>query len=301
MLFISVAVTLGVMCAGPMDGQGIVSSIPGTGNFLSLSSGTPPPLTNLNISISNAGPGATAAGQPASPPPGNTPFINSATMGDLALVSNGMAAEVILGLRIRGNVGYQVLMTQAFYTATNLQYHGANISGNTDRGSFIRVFVGTPVPVGPLSNVQSSALNPALAGTGLLLNQVAFGTVTPGFGTLVIQGPSPTVTTTTSTTPSPVGLPSMLPTAMTTSGSKGVAGTGNATTALGGREAGMPTSTIVNPFGANPTAVNATTTDSAIDVPLIFVMPTGLELGPVTGPSPGSFNTQMQFAIFPKA
>lgn len=307
--FATIALLVGILQLGsgfPTSGQ--QTTVRGLQtNFLTLSAGAPPPLTNLNIALSNAGPGSNSSGIPAAPPPGSN-FIAQGNFGDLSQVTNGQPAQAILGLRIRGDVDYQVLMTQAYYSASNLQFRGADISGNTDRGSFIRVFVGTPVPVGSFANVRGSNLNPALAGTGLLLSQVAFGTNSPGYGTLVISGTSPTVPPEDTSTPPGMGglmpMPTLKSATSTTGGTTGGTTSGTANGATAGSTTstttGMTVASVMNSTLSN-NGQSVKFADSAIDVPLIFSLPTGLELGPVVGPAPGTFNTQLQFSIFPRS
>jgi hypothetical protein len=301
-------------------------------NFLSLSAGNPPPLTTINMSISNAGPGASAVGQTA----GTTPFTAGANYGDLSLVSNGQPAVAILGLRVQGDLSYQVLMAQLNFTASNLQYRGVDVSGNQDRGSFIRIFAGTPISASPNTNIQGTTINPALSGEGLALSQIAFGQATINYATLVFSGTSPTSEkSTTSNTPFTmtadgivIGNTNRTATGSTTAmtGQIGAITNGSASTSVSGTGTGgntsagasttninsmpnqamstllgaMTPSSVMNQMAATGTTTNSSNLIGTIDVPVYFQAPTGFALGPLRGPSPGIFTTQLQFAIFPR-
>lgn len=208
---------------------------PVVSNFLSLSSGTPPPLTSLSAMVMNGGPGSQVAALPAD----IQSFNVSIDYGNLAGIANGQPAEAIVGLRVRGNVPYQVGISQISFTTSNLHYRGVEISSSQDNGSFIRLTTGTPVATGSLANLGGSQINPALYGHGLSLAQIAQGGV--NFASTVIIS------------------------------------------------------------GSNPSAGGELlTTGNAVEVPIFFLVPTGLALGPVNPNYAGSFASNLQFAIFPR-
>jgi hypothetical protein len=151
-------------------------------SFLQLSSGTPPPLNTLSVQLTNAGPGASANGQPANV----SPFTISADFGDLSRVVNGVPAQAGVGLRVRSSVSYAVVMTLVSFTASNLQYQGNPIDSQ-DRGSFIRCTAGRVAATGPDANSTGSNINAALFGSGLTLNQLISGGVNPS-GTRIVAG-----------------------------------------------------------------------------------------------------------------
>jgi hypothetical protein len=151
-------------------------------SFLQLSSGTPPPLNTLSVQLTNAGPGASANGQPADV----SPFTISADFGDLSRVVNGIPAQAGVGLRVRSSVSYAVVMTLVSFNAINLQYQGNPIDSQ-DRGSFIRCTAGRVAATGPDANSNGSNINGALFGSGLTLNQLISGGINPA-GTRIVAG-----------------------------------------------------------------------------------------------------------------
>jgi hypothetical protein len=297
--------SLMLLLVGLMPGQkAYAQGQTDTRNSLSLSAGTPPPLaSNINVGLSNAGPGASASGVSA----GQENFNSGADFGDLGSVTNGLPAQAVLGLRIRATQSYQVLCAEITWTATNLQYGGVDISGTVDRGSFIKMVVGTPQSAGPDTNVSGSNVNAALGGEGLGLNQVAYGSVAPGYATMIISG-GPTLVEEQPGAP-PMGSPvSGQPTtpnmmAVPSTGMVGVdavaTNPNSSTTATGITTPGLTNSPATNLV----TSANGTKSKvgrGIIDLPMYFVLPTGFALGPAHGTAPGTFATQLQFGIFPR-
>jgi hypothetical protein len=194
-------------------------------------------------------------------PGGRTGFNVAAGFGDLSAVTNGLPATAVLGLRVRGDIAYTLTTAQTFFTAQNLQYRGVP-QGAEDRGSFIRMTAGTPVGRGPDSNPGGSTINPALVGEGLTLSQVSVGTPNQG-ATMIMTGTAPSVR------PSTPGMP----------------GTG----------AALPSG-----IAATPAASAAAAQENSVEVPVFFTVPTGFALGPIAAGRPGTFATNLQFAVFPR-
>lgn len=155
-------------------------------NFLVLTSGTPPPLAGTNAMIKNGGAGASAAGQP----PDLPGFSASIGFGDLSQVTNGAPAEAAIGLRLRGDQNYVVTVSQVSMIINNLQFHGVDLQGSSDRGSFLRLGAGTVVGTGNLANPTGSNISAVLYGDGLAFNQLAQGSVNAA-STQVVAGSSP--------------------------------------------------------------------------------------------------------------
>lgn len=246
-------------------------------NFLTLSSGQPPPLNNVNLAVTNAGPGASASGLP----PDVRSFSTVATMGDLAQVGNGAIANAIVGLRVRGDQAYVLMMSQLSFTVTNLQYRGVALDGQQDRGSFVRVTAGTPAGFGNANNAGATSISGALGGEGLQLSQVSIGGVNPSSSTLVAQGGPPLLPDTQNTQGNGMTMPTI----------PGMGTTGGTDT---GNNSGGNSN---NPNSNNP---NNRVREGAVDIPVIFSFPTGFALGPVSGGSPGSFAVTLQFGVFPR-
>lgn len=284
-------------------------------NFLSLSSGSPPPLTNVNAVVANGGPGTTSSGLP----PDVANFTTSADLGDLSMVTNGAPAQVIVGFRVRGDVPFSLMVSQIGFQVSNLQYRGVDLSGSQDRGSFIRMTAGTPAAVGARGNAAGTSINGALAGAGLFLSQVATGPVNGGASTVVATGQSPTRE---SPEPSPapgsgVPQPSGIPASGnpenplgTTGGAPGMqsgvnaAGSVDTASGAGAASGGAAGGTTGNTGGqpAVPPGTNRGARDelSAVDIPVFFWFPTGLALGPTDGTRPGIFSANLQFGVFPR-
>lgn len=114
-------------------------------------------------------------------------FNSSIDFGDLSQ-GNGQPLVATVGLRVRSNCPFNLLIARENFSATNLQYHGHSVSGSSDGGSFINVLAGPKVSAtGVDANASACKLSSVLSGTGLPLSQVTSGL--PGIGsTLVASG-----------------------------------------------------------------------------------------------------------------
>jgi hypothetical protein len=161
---------------------------PAEGNYLELTTGTPPPLNGTNAMMVNAGAGGNAAGLPADTPG----FSISGNFGDLARVANGAPSQLYVGLRVRGDQHYALTVSQVSITISNLQFHGHSLQGSSDRGSFLRLNAGSIAATGTAANPGGSMINGVLMGDGLPLSEISQGIVTAN-STEIMSGTAPSL------------------------------------------------------------------------------------------------------------
>jgi hypothetical protein len=169
----------------------------------------------------------------------STPGLGNSTdvvdFGDLTR-GGGERIQASIKFRIRGNASYKLNISESSYNARTLTYRGRDVSGNSDRGSFVQVRVAAPTGSGARANVAGTAINGVIA-SGLTLDQISQGTVDAG-STNLSAGDAPS---------------------------------------LGG---------------------TASSPDNAVELPIIFSVPSGLELGPSDRGPTGSFQISLELGVF---
>lgn len=115
-------------------------------------------------------------------------FSSSIDFGDLSR-GDGQPMVATIGLRIRSNCYFNVVITRDTYSAKNLQYMGRDVSGSADGGSFIHVNVGQARATGSEADASSLRLSSALSGAGIPLSQLTSGT--PGANSTVLASGAP--------------------------------------------------------------------------------------------------------------
>jgi hypothetical protein len=135
------------------------------------------------VAVENNTTGASASGATLN----QEDFTAAVDFGDLSR-GDGSPVTATVGLRMRSNCKFKLVMSRQTFTATNLQFRGRDVSGSTDGGSFITVSADPSVyPTGGDANPDGCLVSNFLTSAGLPLSQLTEGGATTS-STVVATG-----------------------------------------------------------------------------------------------------------------
>jgi hypothetical protein len=136
--------------------------------------------------------------------PGATDSTDVIDFGDLS-TGSGEHVQVGINFLIRGNASYKLNVSESAFTATNLMFHGKELTGGSDQGSFINVHVGAISASGPKANPSNSEPSSSMV-SGMTINSISRGPVTAS-STEIAQGQAPSIGGTVSSQDNAVIIP----------------------------------------------------------------------------------------------